>query len=215
MDDSDLTRLDGPDDDREESHGDAPGDVVVADEVQTVPTSRKPAIIGLAIVVVLLLVVLGVALAPKGKPVSGVLPIDPKGYSAPEVSLPRLDGQGTLSLADLKGKPVVVNFWASWCTTCKAEAAALVAAEKKWRDQGVVFLGIDSVDKDDAARAYEQEYGVEYDSIVDPSGKTAAQWYVTAYPESFFIDKDGRIVSAVRNGVDAATLDEHIAEIAG
>jgi cytochrome c biogenesis protein CcmG/thiol:disulfide interchange protein DsbE len=118
-----------------------------------------------------------------------------------------------LSLADLKGKPVVVNFWASWCTTCKAEADTLVAAEKKWRDQGVVFLGIDSVDKDDAAKAYEKQYGVEYSSVVDPEGKTAAQWYVTAYPESFFIDREGRIVSAVRNGVDAATLDEHIQEI--
>ncbi len=87
-------------------------------------------------------------------------------------------------------------------------------SEKKWRDKGVVFLGIDSVDKDDAARAYEKQYGVEYTSVVDPSGKTAAQWYVTAYPESFFIDRDGRIVSAVRNGVDAPTLDERIAQIA-
>jgi cytochrome c biogenesis protein CcmG/thiol:disulfide interchange protein DsbE len=178
-------------------------------------TSRKPAIIALVVIVIIIGVILAVALAPKGKPVSGVLPADPKGFAAPALSLPRLDGQGDLSLADLKGKPVVVNFWASWCTTCKAEADTLVAAEKKWRDKGVVFLGIDSVDKDDAARAYEKQYGVEYDSVVDPSGKTAAQWYVTAYPESFFIDREGRIVSAVRNGVDAATLDANIAGITG
>jgi cytochrome c biogenesis protein CcmG/thiol:disulfide interchange protein DsbE len=178
-------------------------------------TSRRPAIIALVVIVIILGAILAVALAPKGKPVSGVLPADPKGYAAPAVSLPRLDGAGNLSLADFKGKPVVVNFWASWCTTCKAEADALVAAEKRWRDKGVVFLGIDSVDKDEAARAYEQLYGVEYDSIVDPSGKTAAEWYVTAYPESFFIDREGRIVSAVRNGVDTATLDANIAGIAG
>lgn len=175
--------------------------------------SRKAGIITLVVVVVAMLVVLGVALAPKGKPVSGVLPADPSGFAAPALSLPRLDGTGTMSLADLAGKPVVVNFWASWCTTCKAEAAALVAAERKWRDQGVVFLGIDSVDKDDAAKAYEQTYGVEYDSVVDADGTTAAEWYVTAYPESFFISPDGRIVSAVRNGLDAKLLDEHIAEI--
>ena len=178
-------------------------------------TSRKPAIIGLVAVVAILVAILAVALAPKGAPAGGVLPADPKGFAAPAVSLPRLDGQGELSLADLKGKPVVVNFWASWCTTCKAEAETLVAAEKKWRDKGVVFIGIDSVDKDEAAKAYEKNYGVEYRSIVDPAGKTAAQWYVTAYPESFFIDKNGRIVSAVRNGVDAATLDQRIAEIVG
>jgi cytochrome c biogenesis protein CcmG/thiol:disulfide interchange protein DsbE len=167
------------------------------------------------VVVALMAVVLIVALAPKGKPSSGVLPADPKGYAAPAIDLPRLDGKGRLKLADLKGHPVVVNFWASWCTTCKAEADTLVAAEKKWRDKGVIFLGIDSVDKDDAARAYEEQYGVEYESVVDPEGKTAAEWYVTAYPESFFIDADGRIVSAVRNGVDEATIDEHIAALVG
>jgi cytochrome c biogenesis protein CcmG/thiol:disulfide interchange protein DsbE len=175
--------------------------------------SRKAGIITLVVVVLVMLVVLGVALAPKGKPAGGVLPADPSGYAAPVLNLPRLDGQGNLSLADLAGKPVVVNFWASWCTTCKAEAAILVEAEKKWRDKGVVFLGIDSVDQDAAAKAYEKTYGVEYDSVVDPDGKTAADWYVTAYPESFFISPDGRIASAVRNGVDAKTLDEHIAEI--
>jgi len=177
-------------------------------------SGRKAGIITLAVVVVIMLVLIGVALAPKGKPADGTLPPDPTGYAAPAVSLPRLDGQGTMSLAGLKGKPVVVNFWASWCTTCKAEAQTLVASEAKWRDQGVVFLGIDSVDKDDAARAFEQQYGIEYDSLVDPSGGTAAQWRVTAYPETFFIGRDGRIASAVRTGLDEATLDQHIAEIA-
>jgi len=191
------------------------GDTIVDGDVEARPVSRKPAIIAFAGVLILLAVVLVVALAPKGKPVGGVLPVDPKGYAAPAVALPKLDGSGTMSLADLKGKPVVVNFWASWCTTCKAEAETLAAAEKKWRDKGVVFLGIDSVDKDDKAKEYEQQYGIEYGSVVDPSGTTAGQWYVTAYPESFFIDADGRIVSAVRNGVDAATLDQHIAEIVG
>jgi cytochrome c biogenesis protein CcmG/thiol:disulfide interchange protein DsbE len=191
------------------------GTALVTEEETAPSTSRKGAIIALVAVVAVMAIILIVALAPKGKPATGVLPADPKGYAAPEVVLPRLDGSGQLSLADLKGKPVVVNFWASWCTTCKAEAETLVAAEKKWRDKGVVFLGIDSVDKDDAAKAYEKEYGVEYPSIVDPDGKTAAQWYVTAYPESFFIDKDGRIVSAVRNGVDEATIDQHIAELLG
>jgi cytochrome c biogenesis protein CcmG/thiol:disulfide interchange protein DsbE len=201
-------------DSRPEGEYALPGVTTVADGPELKSTSRKAGIIGLVAVVVAIIVILAVALAPKGKPVGGVLPADPKGYSAPEVTLPRLDGKGELSLSDLEGKPVVVNFWASWCTTCKAEAASLVAAEKKWRDRGVVFLGIDAVDKDEAAKAYEKDYGIEYDSIVDPEGTTAAAWYVTAYPETFFIDAKGRIVSAVRNGVDAHTLDERIAEIA-
>jgi cytochrome c biogenesis protein CcmG/thiol:disulfide interchange protein DsbE len=175
--------------------------------------SRKAGIITLVAVVLAMLVVLGVALAPKGKPSDGILPADPSGYAAPALILPRLDGQGVLSLADLKGKPVVVNFWASWCTTCKAETPTLVAGDAKWRDQGVVFLGIDSVDKDEAAKAFQEQYGMKYESVVDPEGTTAAQWRVTAYPETFFIGRDGRIVSAVRTGVDDVTLDERIAEI--
>jgi cytochrome c biogenesis protein CcmG, thiol:disulfide interchange protein DsbE len=194
--------------------GDA-ASVSTLDEEAPAGSGRKAGIITLAVVVVAMLVVLGVALAPKGKPSDGVLPADPKGYAAPALELPRLDGQGTLSLADLAGKPVVVNFWASWCTTCKAEAATVVAAEKKWRDKGVVFVGVDSVDKDDAARAFQEQYGMEYASVVDPEGSTAAQWRVTAYPETFFIDRNGRFVSAVRTGVDEVTLDENIAAIAG
>jgi cytochrome c biogenesis protein CcmG/thiol:disulfide interchange protein DsbE len=175
---------------------------------------RKAAIITLTGIVVLMVVVLAVALAPKGKPADGILPTDPAGFAAPALALPRLDGQGELSLAGLKGKPVVVNFWASWCTTCKAEAQTLVEAEKKWRDKGVVFLGVDAVDKDDAAKAFEDEYGIEYPSVVDPKGTAAAQWRVTAYPETFFIGRDGRIVSAVRTGLDPSTIDENIAGIA-
>jgi cytochrome c biogenesis protein CcmG/thiol:disulfide interchange protein DsbE len=187
--------------------------VAVAEEAPTT-SSRKAGIITLAVIVIGILVIIGVSLAPKGKPADGVLPADPTGYAAPAIDLPRLDGQGNLSLASLAGKPVVVNFWASWCTTCKAEAETLVAAEKKWRDQGVVFVGIDSVDKNDAAKAFEKQYGMEYTSVVEPTGSTAAKWRVTAYPETFFIGRDGRIVSAVRNGVDGTSLDERIAEIA-
>jgi len=109
----------------------------------------------------------------------------------------------------------VVNFWASWCVTCKAEAPVVAAAEKRWRDKGVVFLGIDALDKNDAAKVFEGEYGFEYDSVVDPEGTAANTWRVTAYPESFFIGRDGRIVSAVRNAVDEATIDERISQIVG
>ncbi len=165
-------------------------------------------------IVVVLIMVLVFALAPKGTPADGVLPADPVGYVVPSLDLPKLDGTGNLTLAELAGKPVVVNFWASWCTTCKAEAQIMADVEKKWRDKGVVFIGIDSVDKDEPAKAYEKQYGVEYDSVVDPEGTTAAAWRVTGYPETFFISPDGHIASKFISSIDEAALEENLALIA-
>jgi cytochrome c biogenesis protein CcmG, thiol:disulfide interchange protein DsbE len=189
---------------------DEPVSATAVDEPRT-GGGRRGGIIAVAVIVVIMLVVLGAALYPKGR----TLPADAAGFPAPELTLPRLDGQGNVSLADFAGKPVVVNFWASWCTTCKVETPIMVAAEKKWRDKGVVFLGIDSIDQQDAAKAFEDTYGMEYLSGFDPEGDTASAWRVTAYPETFFIGPDGTIVSAVRTGVDEATLDANIEQLLG
>ena len=185
-------------------------DIEVGD-AQAAPSKggRKAAIIVLVVIVVAIVLAIGAALVPKGR----TLPADAAGFPAPELSGPKLDGDGTVSLADFRGSPVVVNFWASWCTTCKDEAPAMAAAEKKWRDQGVVFLGVDSVDKEDAARAFEKQYGMDYLSVFDPAGDAASTWRVTAYPETFFISPDGTIMEAVRTGLDAATIDAKITQL--
>ena len=176
------------------------------------PPSRKPAAIALIAVVVVLAGFFGyVAMAPKGKPADGTLPPDPTGYSVPDVRLPKLNTAGELGLRDLVGKVIVVNFWASWCGPCKEEAAILGNAERKWRDQGVVFIGIDSSDKNAEAKAFEKLYGIDYESLVDPDGTTGRNWGVTGYPESFFIGKDGRVVSKFISNIDAISLDQSIA----
>ena len=131
---------------------------------------------------------------------------------APPISGKTLAGE-PFDLADYVGKPVVVNFWASWCTTCKDEAAALGDAERKWRDKGVVFVGMDSSDKDVDAKKFELLYGMEYTSLIDRDGLQSPDWGVTGYPETFFIGKDGRIVSKYISAIDAVTLDQRIAEI--
>jgi cytochrome c biogenesis protein CcmG/thiol:disulfide interchange protein DsbE len=113
---------------------------------------------------------------------------------APAFSLPQTAADGKLSLASLRGKVVVLNFWASDCVPCKQEQAALNAAAKRWASKGVVFLGMDEVDLRGPARAYLEHYRVPYPSVSDGDGSVAGRFGVTATPETFFIDRRGRVV---------------------
>lgn len=179
-------------------------------------TSRRGAAIVLgAVVVALAVFFFVVATAPKGAPAEGTLPVNPVGYTVPDLRLPRLDGEGDLNLHQFLGRPLVINFWASWCVTCKDEAAILGDAERAWRDEGVVFIGIDQSDKPEAARAFERQYRMEYLSLVDAAGVVGPNWGVTGLPETLFVGRDGRIVSKYISNIDAETLDERIREIVG
>ncbi len=116
---------------------------------------------------------------------------------APRLDLPRLDAPGRLSLAALRGKVVVVNFWQSSCVPCKQEARTLEAAATSWRARThgkVVFLGVDALDLTSTGRAYLRRYGVTYPNVRDGDGTTYPGWGVTGTPETFFIDAHGRAV---------------------
>jgi len=192
------------------------GAVVCANAAQVgaQAVNRKGAILVFVTITVLLAGFFGyVAMAPRGKPADGTLPLNPIGFAVPDLRLPALSDGRELGLRDFAGKPLVINFWASWCVTCKDEAAILGEAERKWRDQDVVFIGIDASDKNDEAKAFEKFYGMEYDSLVDSEGVVGPDWGVTGYPETFFVGRDGRIVSKFISAIDAVTLDERIAEI--
>src|SRR4051812_30686779 len=89
------------------------------------------------------------------------------GGPAPTFSLGRLDGGGTLDLASLRGKPVVLNFWASWCVPCKGEAPMLERASRQYRKQGVVFVGIDWHDVKSDARRFLSHHSVTYPTVLD------------------------------------------------
>ena len=113
---------------------------------------------------------------------------------APAFALPRVKGQGKLSLASLRGKVVVLNFWASDCVPCKQEQGELNRAATKWAAKGVVFLGIDEVEIRSFAQKYMDRYHVAYDSVADGDGAIAGRFGVTGTPETFFIDRHGRVV---------------------
>jgi cytochrome c biogenesis protein CcmG/thiol:disulfide interchange protein DsbE len=123
---------------------------------------------------------------------------------APAFTLPRLDAEGDLSLASLRGKPVVVNFWASWCGPCEEEAPVLEAAWREHRDQGLVVVGIDYDDFRTDARRFAEKNGMTYPLVYDRGGDVAKEYGLTGVPETFFIDRQGRLVGEpVVGGIEA------------
>jgi cytochrome c biogenesis protein CcmG, thiol:disulfide interchange protein DsbE len=123
---------------------------------------------------------------------------------APAFSLPRLDADGELSLASLRGKQVIVNFWASWCAPCEDEAPLLEAAWREHRDEGLVVVGIDYDDFRTDARRFAKRNGMTYPLVYDRGGDMAEKYGLKGVPETFFIDREGRLVGEpVVGGIDA------------
>ncbi len=114
------------------------------------------------------------------------------GRPAPAFTLVALDGR-SVSLADLRGQLVLVNFWASWCTPCREETPLLEATSREFDARGLRVLGVVYQDSADAARAFEASYGLTYPSLMDPAGRTAIDYGVLGIPESFLVDAIGVI----------------------
>lgn len=115
------------------------------------------------------------------------------GTLAPAFELESLDGGAKIGLADLGGRPVVLNFWASWCLACIQEHPALVRAWERYRDQGVEMLGVVYQDTPGNARRYIRERGGGWTNLLDPGTRTAIDYGVYGIPETFFIDEAGLI----------------------
>lgn len=116
------------------------------------------------------------------------------GKPAPDFALHVLDQDRVLRLSELRGQAVVVNFWASWCTACRLEHPGFVAAWSRYRERGVVFLGIVFEDSYDAVRSYMREVGGDWPQLIDAGGEIAQRYGVYGVPETFFIAPDGTIV---------------------
>jgi cytochrome c biogenesis protein CcmG/thiol:disulfide interchange protein DsbE len=117
------------------------------------------------------------------------------GAPAPAFSLPRLDGAGSVSLASLRGKTVVLNFFASWCAPCKREAPDLESFWRRYRSDGVIVLGVDSADTKSDARRFLSAHGVTYPIVFDP-GQTLAlgPYALPGFPVTYVVNRQGRVV---------------------
>lgn len=114
--------------------------------------------------------------------------------SAPNFRLDRLDAPGKISLAAYRGRPVVVNFWGSWCDPCKEEVPVLESTWQRYKDRGLVVLGVDFHDLKGAARRFARENEISYPIAYDGPGNTLSKYGVTAAPETFFVARNGKLV---------------------
>jgi cytochrome c biogenesis protein CcmG, thiol:disulfide interchange protein DsbE len=126
---------------------------------------------------------------------------------APLFTLSRLDGPGRLSLASLRGKAVVVNFWASWCAPCKSELPVLEKSWQQYRNQGLVVLGVDAWDGTSDAKRFARKYGITYPIVHDAPGSVVDRYGVTGFPETFFVDRSGKLVGAHISGSILSTRE--------
>lgn len=147
-----------------------------------------PALSGLLILVILVLVGAGLFIGRRG----GLKEGDP----VPSFKAPFYDG-GEFAFPDAQGRPVVVHFWASWCVECYKEIAMWVEMWDEYKDRGVVFLGVNYKDPEGKAREFIQTYGIRFPCAKDPRGKLAGIFGVTGVPESYFITSDGRLAHKV------------------
>jgi cytochrome c biogenesis protein CcmG, thiol:disulfide interchange protein DsbE len=126
-------------------------------------------------------------------------------------SLTLFDGK-KLTLADLRGKAVFLNFWASWCPPCREEAKDIEAAWQKVKDQNMIFVGVALQDSDENSRLFLKEFNVTYPNGKDESGKIAVDYGTWGIPESFFIDPQGQITYKHVGGIRASWVVTKITE---
>ncbi len=140
------------------------------------------------------------------------LPSVLEGRMAPGFELQTLDGE-TVRLEDFRGSPLVLNFWATWCKPCAAEHPVLQEGAGRYQPRGVVFLGV--VYADDAAKvaAYLERHGSAYPNALDATDRTAIDYGVGGVPETFFIDREGRIARKFSGPLDASSLQGILEEI--
>ena len=129
-----------------------------------------------------------------------------------DFELTTLSGE-VVSIADYRGKVVMVDFWSSWCVPCRVEGPILSETYLKWRDRGVEFVGIAIWDSEGPVLDFIELHGIEYVNAIDASGLTAVDFGVTGIPEKFFINTEGEIVRKVIGPNTRETLDSILTDL--
>jgi len=148
-----------------------------------------------------------------------------EGALAPDFLLGRLDGS-ELRLSDLRGQPVVLNFWATWCAPCRKEIPQFVDAYGRFRDQGLVVVGVNMQEGKSIVRPYAEDFGMNFPIVIDVDGEVGDAYRLLGLPVTYFIDREGIVRSVftgpfeesdrgteVRGAIEQSELDRRIAAI--
>ena len=142
-----------------------------------------------------------------GTSTAGKIPAPQTGFLAPEFALKTPEGE-TIQLSDLRGQPVLVNLWATWCPPCRAEMQTLETVYNDYKDQGFIVLAVNMTSQDDpqAVLPFVTERGLTYPILLDDKGEIAKAYQMKSLPSSFFINRDGTINEVVIGGPMAEAL---------
>lgn len=146
------------------------------------------------------------------QPLTGLSGITMVNRPAPDFTLTTFKGT-TISLEGLKGKPIVINFWASWCPPCRIEAPLLERTWRAYKNRDVVFVGVDVQDREEDALNYIREFDITYPNGPDPTGEISIDYGVSGLPVTFFVSKKGEIVRRWVGAIERSVLISSIEEI--
>lgn len=167
----------------------------------------SPGTIFLTVAILVAAAIFGVTLARRGE-------TQPRSGPAPDFPIETFDGE-TLMLSDLKGSIVILNFWASWCAPCRAEAPALQNTWENYRDRGVIVLGVAYADNGPKSLEFIDEFGMTYPNAPDLGTRISEAYHIQGVPETFVIDREGNIhrfiISVVTETMLSDILDEMLA----
>jgi len=177
-------------------------------------TSPLPLAVGIAVIALVALLVYGVTSSGPSRTLDGQISRGEK-PAAPTLQLTSLHGGAKRSLADYKGKVVVLNVWASWCVPCREESPLLQRWHQRMQPLGGTVLGVDTLDIKDDALGFIKEYKLTYPQLNDREGTAIKKLGTAQHPETFVVDKQGRLRALQRGPVDDAWMQEHVLPLLG
>jgi cytochrome c biogenesis protein CcmG/thiol:disulfide interchange protein DsbE len=146
------------------------------------------------------------------QPITGLSGITRVNRPAPDFTLTTFEGT-TISLGDLRGKPVIINFWASWCPPCRIEAPLLENTWRVFKNRDLIFLGVNIQDRKQDALDYMREFNITYPNGPDPTGEIAIDYGVSGLPVTFFVSRNGEVVRRWVGAIEKNVLISSIEEI--